>query len=70
MSGKKYILGFDIGGTKIAACVGTDDGEIIGSIFVGILFGAIALRTRSIWYTFILHASLGILTDLFVIWRY
>ena len=31
MSDKKYILGFDIGGTKIAACLGTDKGEILGS---------------------------------------
>jgi len=31
MSDKKYILGFDVGGTKIAACLGTDKGEIIGS---------------------------------------
>ena len=28
---KKYVLGFDIGGTKIAACLGTDKGEILSS---------------------------------------
>lgn len=31
MADKKYILGFDIGGTKIAPCLGTDKGEILGS---------------------------------------
>ena len=31
MSDKKYILGIDIGGTKIAVCLGTDKGEILGS---------------------------------------
>ena len=44
------------------------EGEIIGSIIVGILFGMIALRTRSIWYVVILHASIGVLTDLFIIY--
>jgi len=31
MTDSKYILGFDIGGTKIASCLGTDAGEILGS---------------------------------------
>lgn len=31
MADKKYILGFDIGGTKIAPCLGTDEGEILAS---------------------------------------
>ena len=54
----------------ISSClihIGKPEGEIIGSIIVGIIFGAIALRTKSIWYVFILHACLGILTDLFII---
>jgi membrane protease YdiL (CAAX protease family) len=54
----------------ISSClahIGKPEGEIIGSIFIGILFGAIALRTRSIWYVFILHAAIGVLTDLFII---
>lgn len=45
------------------------EGEIIGSIIVGILFGIIALRTKSIWYVFLLHATLGVLTDLFIIYN-
>ncbi|MBN2638006.1 MAG: CPBP family intramembrane metalloprotease [Bacteroidales bacterium] len=44
------------------------EGEIIGSIFVGILFGIIALRSRSIWYVFLIHISIGVLTDLFIIY--
>ena len=56
----------------ISSCLihlGKPDGEILGSIVIGILFGAIALRTRSIWYVFILHAAIGVLTDVFVMLR-
>jgi len=45
------------------------EGEIIGSIIAGIILGIIALRTKSIWYVVILHAAIGILTDLFIIYR-
>jgi len=41
--------------------------EIIGSIPFGILFGIIALRTRSIWVVIVIHAALGIFNDLFII---
>jgi len=54
----------------ISSClvhIGKPEGEIIGSIIIGILFGAIALRTRSIWYVFILHAAIGVLTDVYII---
>lgn len=44
------------------------EGEIIGSIFIGILFGMIALRSRSIWWVFLLHISIGVFTDLFIIY--
>jgi membrane protease YdiL (CAAX protease family) len=56
----------------ISSClihIGKPEGEILGSIPVGILFGIIALRTRSFWYVFVLHAALGVLTDLFVLIR-
>lgn len=56
----------------ISSCLihlGKPDGEILGSIVIGIVFGALALRTRSIWYVFILHAAIGVSTDLFVIFR-
>jgi len=44
------------------------EGEIIGSIFIGILFGMIALRSKSIWYVFLIHASIGVLTGIFIIY--
>jgi membrane protease YdiL (CAAX protease family) len=46
----------------IASCLihlGKPAGETIGAIFVGVIFGAIALRTRSIWWVFLLHISDG-----------
>jgi membrane protease YdiL (CAAX protease family) len=49
------------------AHIGKPEGEMLGSIPAGILFGYITFRTGSIWYAFALHASLGVLTDLFVI---
>ncbi len=54
----------------ISSClihIGKPEGEIIGSIIVGVIFGYIALRTRSIWYVFLMHACIGVLTDLFII---
>ncbi len=56
----------------ISSClvhIGKPEGEIIGSIIVGIIFGIIALRTKSIWYVFLLHAAIGVLTDLFIIYN-
>lgn len=47
--------------------IGKPEGEIVGSIAIGILFGSIALRTGSIWYVFVLHAAIGLLTDLFIL---
>ncbi len=48
--------------------IGKPESEIIGSIIVGIVFGMIALRSKSIWYVFLIHASIGVLTDLFIIY--
>ena len=42
-------------------------GELFGSIVVGIVFGALAVRTGSFWYGWILHAAIGVLADLFVL---
>lgn len=42
--------------------------EILGSIPVGIILGFVALKTRSFWYVFIVHATLGVLVDLFIIY--
>lgn len=56
----------------IASCMihlGKPSAETITSILYGVVFGAIALRTRSIWYVLIAHIVTGILTDLFVIFQ-
>ena len=47
--------------------IGKPFGETIGAVFGGLLFGYLALRTRSIWTPLLLHAVLGISTDLFVL---
>ena len=47
--------------------IGKPEGEILGSIPIGLLFGWWALRTRSIWYGWAVHASIGVLTDLFIL---
>ncbi len=55
----------------ISSClvhIGKPEGEILGAIFLGIAFGIIALRTKSIWYVFTLHALMGVLTDLLIIY--
>lgn len=55
----------------ISSClihIGKPSGETIGSIIAGVIFGLIALRTKSIWYVFILHASIGVLTDVFIVY--
>jgi membrane protease YdiL (CAAX protease family) len=54
----------------ISSClihIGKPEGEILGSIAAGVAFGWLAWRSRSIWYGVALHAALGVLTDLFVI---
>ncbi|HAS54041.1 MAG: hypothetical protein A2X56_07375 [Nitrospirae bacterium GWC2_57_13] len=54
----------------ISSClvhIGKPEAEIIGSIFAGIIFGVLALRARSFWYGFVLHAAIGVLTDLFIL---
>lgn len=54
----------------MASCLihlGKPAGETIGAIFVGIIFGIFAYRTRSIWYVFLLHILMGLLTDLYII---
>jgi membrane protease YdiL (CAAX protease family) len=48
--------------------LGKPESETLGSILAGVLWGMVAIRTRSIWYVFAMHATLGVLTDLFVIW--
>lgn len=71
-------LARDIGATNailiqtISSCLihlNKPESETLASIATGIILGIIALRTRSIWYAFVLHASVGVLTDFFVLIR-
>ena len=48
--------------------IGKPTPEIIGSIPFGIIFGIIAIRTKNLWIVVLLHAALGIFTDLFIIY--
>ena len=45
--------------------IGKPEGETLAAIAGGVIFGAVALRTRSIVYPLIVHWYLGILTELF-----
>ena len=47
--------------------IGKPDGEIFAAIVAGVLFGVIALRTRSIVYVIILHWLIGVTTDAFIV---
>lgn len=49
--------------------IGKPPQESFGAILAGLVFGYLALRTRSIYYPLMLHAALGIGTDLFVTLR-
>lgn len=49
--------------------IGKPASESFGAIFAGLVFGYLAIRTRSILYPFILHAAVGIGTDVFVMIR-
>ena len=56
---------------SILSCLihlGKPASETIGALFIGILFGIFAYRTRSIWYVFILHIIMGLSTDLYIIY--
>ncbi len=39
--------------------------EIVAALFAGILFGIIALKTDSWYYVFLVHITIGLLTDIF-----
>ncbi|MEP7324123.1 MAG: CPBP family intramembrane glutamic endopeptidase [Saprospiraceae bacterium] len=54
----------------LASCLihlGKPEGETIGAIVVGLLFGFIAWKTKSVWYGFLLHISIGFFTDYFIL---
>jgi membrane protease YdiL (CAAX protease family) len=68
---KKYVGGWlAICIQTIPSClwhIGMPSGEIFASIMAGILFGVLALKTRSILYPLILHSLIGITLDLLII---
>jgi membrane protease YdiL (CAAX protease family) len=47
--------------------IGMPTGEIFSSIAAGILFGVLAIRTRSIFWPFLLHCLIGIGLDFFIV---
>ena len=47
--------------------LGKPGGEVIGAAIVGIVFGAMALRTRSILAPLLLHIAIGVGTDLSIL---
>ena len=49
--------------------IGKPASESFAAILAGLVFGYLAIRTRSIFYSFILHAAVGIGTDIFVTLR-
>ncbi|MBN2414236.1 CPBP family intramembrane metalloprotease [bacterium] len=49
--------------------IGKPASESFAAIFAGLLFGFLAVRTRSFLYPLILHAVIGIGTDLFITLR-
>ncbi|HUI10159.1 MAG TPA: type II CAAX endopeptidase family protein [Bacteroidota bacterium] len=49
--------------------IGLPTGEILSSIGGGVLFGVIALRTRSIIWPMLLHYAMGIVLDILIIAR-
>ena len=48
--------------------LGKPEGEVWGAVLVGIVFGWLVIRTRSILWPLILHVAIGLLTDLFVLY--
>jgi len=49
--------------------IGKPEGETLSALAGGIIFGAVALRTRSILYPLLVHWYLGALTELFTCMR-
>lgn len=47
--------------------LGKPAGETLGAVPFGLALGWLALRTRSIWYGWLLHVLLGVLTDAMVL---
>lgn len=43
--------------------------ETLGAIPMGLVFALVAVRSRSIFWPFLLHLAIGLLTDSFSLWR-
>ena len=50
-----------------AVHMGKPEGEVWGALIAGFLFAWLALRTRSFIWSFVVHAAVGVLIDLFVL---
>jgi uncharacterized protein len=46
--------------------IGKPAGEIYGAILGGVVFGLVALRSRSLLYVILIHWVLGVALDLFI----
>jgi len=49
--------------------IGKPEGETMAAIVAGVVFGLVAVRTRSVLYVILLHWYVGLMTDLFCILR-
>jgi membrane protease YdiL (CAAX protease family) len=49
--------------------IGKPEGETFAAILSGLVFGAVALRTRSILWGLLAHWSVGAMTDFFSLWH-
>jgi membrane protease YdiL (CAAX protease family) len=47
--------------------IGMPSGETFSSVVAGVMFGILAIRSRSIIYVFVLHYMIGIILDLFIV---
>ena len=43
--------------------------ETLGAIPMGLVFALVAVRSRSLLWPFLLHLAIGLLTDIFSLWR-
>jgi uncharacterized protein len=48
--------------------IGLPTGELLSSIVAGIMFGIMAIKTNSIFWPLLLHALIGIILDLMILW--
>ncbi len=43
--------------------------ETLGSIFAGVVLGALSLKTNSMWFGVLIHYSIGLTMDIFSLWH-